>query len=404
MSIKSGFFNSINHDRQYTADDMSEMFNGLFSDGIFKDAVIQDGYETNDAFIVEPYSGMGLSVGTGKAWFNKVWVLNDSKTGIIIPNPHLFLTRIDAVIIEVNKKDRDVEIKVISGEPAADPQKPELRKGDGSEIYQYALAYITVNGNVTEITSNDIENVVGTEETPYVSYIGGIAPGITVVNNCTTREPGYILDARQGKFLYDQIPPIKFGISGGKYGYYNGSTFVPFLSDNVVNLGSNISSKNLSSYSNYKNFRVNKNIFLVPTGMSVSMSGGNTDHVSPTANVDSWRVEWYGTPATGESFNDKLIHSRSWYDGRIRVFEHVDPVSGSINPSVNYNSSNGILSISNTSSSVTEHTWSTMSLYNQGGYGVPSGWSWFPNADYDDRLDVYRTLTFSLNYTVYLIY
>ena len=34
--IKTGFFNSINGDRGYNADDMSDYFKGLLTDGVFK--------------------------------------------------------------------------------------------------------------------------------------------------------------------------------------------------------------------------------------------------------------------------------------------------------------------------------------------------------------------------------
>ena len=34
--IKTGFFNSINSDRGYNADDISDYFKGLITDGVFK--------------------------------------------------------------------------------------------------------------------------------------------------------------------------------------------------------------------------------------------------------------------------------------------------------------------------------------------------------------------------------
>lgn len=70
MSVSYGFYNSMNGDRKYDATQMSSIFDGIINDGI---------YETiGDRFVVRTSGGMNVVVGTGRAWFNHTWTLNDS--------------------------------------------------------------------------------------------------------------------------------------------------------------------------------------------------------------------------------------------------------------------------------------------------------------------------------------
>ena len=70
MTIKSGFFNSLNHDRMYDADDMNAIFDGIITDGVFGNI--------GNRFIVTPGSGMTINIGTGKARLHQIFVENDA--------------------------------------------------------------------------------------------------------------------------------------------------------------------------------------------------------------------------------------------------------------------------------------------------------------------------------------
>ena len=63
MAWKSGFFNSVNGDRLYNADDMSKIFDGLITDGVYE--------SVDDKLAVQPNSGMTIQIATGRGWFNK---------------------------------------------------------------------------------------------------------------------------------------------------------------------------------------------------------------------------------------------------------------------------------------------------------------------------------------------
>lgn len=163
MSLSSGFFNSVDHDRLYNAEDMSRLFDGLIRDGVFA--------SIGTCMVVKANTKMTVNVGIGRAWFNHTWTLNDAIMPVTLEQSHVLWNRIDAVVIEVNSEEnvRQNSIKVIQGEPSTNPVKPTLTKS--VLVNQYPLAYITVPAAATAIRQADIENTVGTTECPFVSGI-----------------------------------------------------------------------------------------------------------------------------------------------------------------------------------------------------------------------------------------
>lgn len=70
MSFRSGFWNSIDGDRTYSAEDMAIPFEGIISEGVFAN--------WGDAFKATVIDESTITIGSGKAWFSKKWVQNDS--------------------------------------------------------------------------------------------------------------------------------------------------------------------------------------------------------------------------------------------------------------------------------------------------------------------------------------
>lgn len=161
ITLTCGFYNG--EDREYDAEQMSSIFDGVILDGIYE--------SIGERFVVTT-SGVNreIVVGTGRAWFNHTWTLNDDpmilECGVADP----LSPRIDAVVIEVNKDEsiRDNFIKVIEGTPATNPVKPTLSKGPN--VYQHPLCYIYRPADVDIVKQANITNCVGTE-TPFVTGI-----------------------------------------------------------------------------------------------------------------------------------------------------------------------------------------------------------------------------------------
>lgn len=163
MAVTSGFWNSVNHDRMYDALQMSQIFDGLVNDGVYMSVLKH--------FLVQPQSGLTVTVGGGRAWFKHIWIYNDSDIFMTMDAPDIVYNRIDAIVIKIdtNLLVRSASIEVVKGEPATDPEKPELVDANG--VYYRPLAYITLHNGATAITDADIEIAVGTESTPYVTGI-----------------------------------------------------------------------------------------------------------------------------------------------------------------------------------------------------------------------------------------
>jgi hypothetical protein len=163
MAVNYGFYNSLNKDRRYNAEQMSSIFNGIITDGVFS--------TIGDALMTVAGTGMQVIVKPGRAWFNNTWTLNDAQLPLDVPAADVSLTRIDAVILEVNSaiSARANSIKVLKGTPSANPAKPALSATE--TLHQYALAYITVGAGVTSITAANIEINVGKTSCPFITSV-----------------------------------------------------------------------------------------------------------------------------------------------------------------------------------------------------------------------------------------
>ncbi len=163
MALTYGFYDSLNHDRLYNAQQMSAIFDGIINDGVFM--------SVGNQLHTVAGSGMQVIVKSGRAWFNSTWTLNDQEYPLTISAADVLLTRIDAVVLEVNSEQatRANSLKIVKGTPASTPAKPTLT--NTSTVHQHALAYVTVAKNTSAITNSMIEIVVGKTETPYVTAI-----------------------------------------------------------------------------------------------------------------------------------------------------------------------------------------------------------------------------------------
>lgn len=163
MSITSGFFNSINGDRKYNAEQMSSLFDGIINDGVFANI--------GSAFKVTAIGVNDISIAEGRAWFNSTWINNDYPVVLTASASDVLYNRYDAVVIEVNRNDsvRSCELKIITGAPASNPLYPILT--DNANVHQHALAFIYRPANSTTITQSNIINCIGSSYCPYITGI-----------------------------------------------------------------------------------------------------------------------------------------------------------------------------------------------------------------------------------------
>lgn len=146
----SGFFNSVNGDRLYNAQQMSEIFEGLITDGVYE--------SVGNKLAVQPNSGMTIQIATGRGWFGKHWVNNDSEYTLTVANSDVILNRYVAVVIKADDTDsvRDAVPYLKYSEFATNPVKPTMTRTE--TVKEFCLAYIYVKAGATSITASDIED------------------------------------------------------------------------------------------------------------------------------------------------------------------------------------------------------------------------------------------------------
>ena len=150
MSITCGFFNSMDGDRLYTADQMSTYFKGLIGQGVFENV--------GGALQVVASDGFSVDVKTGRAIIGDVlkWMENDAVYNLTITPAHVTLNRYTAVVIQCDLNGRDITITTKDGSYATNPTKPPIN--DVAGIKELCLAYIYVKAGATTITQSVIQD------------------------------------------------------------------------------------------------------------------------------------------------------------------------------------------------------------------------------------------------------
>lgn len=167
MGLSYGFYNSVNGDRTYDALDMGQMFDGVFTDGVF------NGF--GDVFAVTPNSGLTVNVGSGRAWFNHTWSYNDSAMQVTFDANSESTTRQDIIYLKVDATDavRANSIEVSKGNAYGAPVVP----ADTLGVYNHPIAMVAVK-NTGTITAADIHMLLGTGSYLNVNY----TPFVQVAN------------------------------------------------------------------------------------------------------------------------------------------------------------------------------------------------------------------------------
>ena len=151
MAITSGFFNSVNGDRRYNAEQINDYLTGLVSGGVYE--------SVGGGLQVKANSGMKVQVASGKlAYSNGRWLQNDSTLVLTLDAADLVLNRYDAIVAKMdsNQNQRTGTISIKKGTPASTPTKPTAERTQFIE--EYILAYVYVGKGVTAITQAQIQD------------------------------------------------------------------------------------------------------------------------------------------------------------------------------------------------------------------------------------------------------
>ena len=172
MAVTYGFFNSINGDRTYNADQISNYFLKLISNGVFA--------TPSNAMQVVAGTGLNVNVSAGWGFINCKWINNDALYSLQLDAADIVLDRIDRIVLHLDNSTatRSISIQVSKGTPGSTPLPPALvRSGD---VYELSLAKIYVAANATAITQADITDERA--DTSVCGYVTGLIDQIDTTN------------------------------------------------------------------------------------------------------------------------------------------------------------------------------------------------------------------------------
>lgn len=149
MAFYSGFFNSKGLDRTYTAEDFTNYLSSLICNGIL------DTYGSNFKLTAAD-TGLSVTLGTGKAWINGHYFINDARYSIDLSEyMDESLPRYVgiAIYLDTTESVRSVTLKLFPGTPAENPSLPSIpQDADHVRLLLYA---VRLNPGATDLTSND---------------------------------------------------------------------------------------------------------------------------------------------------------------------------------------------------------------------------------------------------------
>lgn len=150
MAERSGFFNALNvngeYDRKYNANDYSDNLAVIISNGVLR--------SDNDDLRVTA-SGMGCTVGAGRAWINGKYYYNDAPISFAAVTAPAGGSRWDRIMLRLDNSVavRNITLRYVQGTAANTPTKPAPERS--RDVYELVLADIFVGTNATSVTVTD---------------------------------------------------------------------------------------------------------------------------------------------------------------------------------------------------------------------------------------------------------
>ena len=162
MAITSGFFNSLNGDRLYNADQMSEYYLGIISDGVVQN--YRSGLQ------VLAGSGMNVTVGAGRAFIDSKWIDLDAAETVTINGSSPTLNRYTAVCVKLDTSAREMSIVTIDGTAATNAVVPTIANTETLKYLVLAWVYVPAGSSaVTQVNITDTR-----ANTSICGYVSGV--------------------------------------------------------------------------------------------------------------------------------------------------------------------------------------------------------------------------------------
>lgn len=169
FNVECGFFDSVNDDRLYYADDMNKPYNRIFSNGIFP---LPSGAPSTDLKVISAGNRMNITVKAGQGMFANKWFQNPADFQITVPNNTATKARTDSVIVQVDLRTtgRAGNIVYRTGTPGSSAAAPAINQV--TNVQEWRLANIYVAPSANTINNDAITDLRGKSNgTPWISTL-----------------------------------------------------------------------------------------------------------------------------------------------------------------------------------------------------------------------------------------
>ncbi len=168
FQVNCGFFDSINKDRLYSADEMNKPYKRVITNGVF---ATPKGTPSTDLQVISGNNGMNIIVKAGEGLFGDKWFENPNDISITVPSNTNIVPRRDSVIVQIDKTQsgRVGNIVYRTGEASSNPMPPNI--GTVNNIIEYRLANIYVAASANAINNDAIVDLRGSSECPWITSL-----------------------------------------------------------------------------------------------------------------------------------------------------------------------------------------------------------------------------------------
>lgn len=166
FKVECGFFNSVDQDRLYTAEDMNRPYKRVITNGVF---ATPNGTPSTDFQVFSQDGGMNIVVKKGQGIFADKWFESTADLVITIPGNTNIVPRVDSVVIQVDNtmSGRCGNIVYREGSPNSNPVPPLI--GQAVNVKEYRVANITVSPGASSIKQASIIDLRGSAECPWIT-------------------------------------------------------------------------------------------------------------------------------------------------------------------------------------------------------------------------------------------
>ncbi|MCI7804352.1 MAG: leucine-rich repeat domain-containing protein [Oscillospiraceae bacterium] len=268
MAFSYGFFDSKNLDRVYTAEDFTSYLSGMICDGVF------DTY--GDNFSVSAGDNVSVVIGTGKAWIDGHFFLNDIAYKLDLKKyVDESLNRYVIIGISCDTSDsvRACQIEVKAGTAATSPSVPSFQNTDAKKYL--TLAAVRLNNGITEISQADITDYRSNEKKcGYVKCILGkckvseILSALDTYNSTITQLNNHVTEL-QNRLAEVEAVTGATGVILVSAGQIGSNAFYALYSDGTLRIngsGSTYSYTGLNNSIFYMNSNIKK--IIVSSGIT----------------------------------------------------------------------------------------------------------------------------------------